>query len=203
VSDGDFQLASSREVHRGHAFRLAVETWRMPDGSERDRDVVHHTGAVGVVALDERERVLLIRQFRPAVRRHLLELPAGLLDEVGEPASVAAARELAEEADLVAGRWHVLLDAYTSPGMSDEAVRIYLARDVTAAPSPYSRVDEEADLQPRWLPLADAVDLVTRGELTNSLAVLGVLATARARDTDWSGLRPVDAAWDARPGHRG
>lgn len=202
-----YAVLASRTVHTGHVFTVAVEQVRMPSGEVRERDVVHHPGAVGVVAVDgERgqERVLLIRQYRPAVRRHLLELPAGLLDVEDEPASRAAARELAEEAQVAAGRWDVLADAYSTAGMSDEAVRLFLARDIRAATdSGFALVDEEADLAPRWLPLDDAVRLVQSGDVTNALCIMGLLAAARCRDTGWSGLRPVASPWDARPAHAG
>src|SRR4051794_19341062 len=98
----------------------------MPDGSQAFREIVDHPGAVGVLALDSQERVVLVNQYRHAVGRRLDELPAGLLDIAGEPALVAAQRELAEEAGLAAGQWDVLLDLHTSPGFSAEAIRIFL-----------------------------------------------------------------------------
>jgi len=202
-----YPVVSSRTVHEGPIFSVAVDQVRMPSGEVRQRDVVHHPGAVGIVAIDGpdgQERVLLIRQYRHPVRAPLLELPAGLLDLDGEPASVAAARELAEEAGVAAARWDVLIDAFSSSGMSDEAVRIFLARDVRPAPDTgFEPADEEADLAPRWLHLTHAIDQVVAGEITNALCVMGLLAAARSRDSGWSGLRPVDAPWPGRPDHAG
>lgn len=202
-----FAVVGSRTVHRGRVFTVAVDQVRMPGGEVKDRDVVHHPGAVGVVALrgePTREEVLLLRQYRSAVGRHLLELPAGILDVEAEPASRAAARELAEEAGLRAGDWAVLVDAFSTPGMSDEAVRVFLAREVSEDPDiGFTRVDEEADLQTRWLPLDEAVAMVARGEVTNALCVMGLLAADRSRRDGWSGLRPLSASWPGRPAHEG
>jgi ADP-ribose pyrophosphatase len=168
----------------------------MPDGSTATRDVVVHPGAVGVIALDGMNRVLMVQQYRHTVRQLLWEPPAGLLDEPGEDPLVAAQRELFEEAHHRAERWDVLVDAFTSPGMTDEAIRIYLARDVRPADEPrYEAVEEERDMPVRWVPLDEAVDGVLAGRLHNPMAVMGVLATARARDAGFAGLRPADAAW--------
>ena len=168
----------------------------MPDGGQALRDVVVHPGAVGVIAIDDDLRVLLLQQYRHPVGRLLWEPPAGLRDSPGEPPLETARRELYEEAHLEAGRWDVLIDIFTSPGMCSEAVRVYLARDVrTAAGARYEGRDEEADMPLRWVPLDDAVRAVTEGALHNPLAVAGVLAVSVAARTDFAGLRPGDAPW--------
>jgi ADP-ribose pyrophosphatase len=192
-----YPVLDSETVHRtGRVIDLRTDTVAMPDGGSATRDVVVHPGAVGVIALDGGGQVLLIRQYRHAVGRMLWEPPAGLLDVVGEDPLKAAQRELYEEAHLVAGRWDVLVDAFTSPGMTDEAVRIYLARDVAPAPGPrYAGVDEEADLPTEWVPLDEAVQLALSGRLHNPLAVMGVLAaSANAREA-FAWLRPADSPW--------
>ena len=194
----DYEVRDSRRVHDGHVISLRVDTVAMPGGGEREREVVEHPGAVGIVALDDEGRVLLLRQYRHPVGQHLWELPAGLLDEDGEPARAAAARELHEEAGLQARTWHTLVDTYTSPGMSDEATRVYLARDVSATADDHERVDEEADMTVEWVPLADAVRRVLNGDIQNALCVIGLLAAAQAERDDYSALRPVDAPWPAR-----
>jgi ADP-ribose pyrophosphatase len=171
----------------------------MPDGSTAVRDVVVHPGAVGIVALDADERVLLVQQYRHPARHRLWEPPAGLLDVDGEDPLAAARRELFEEAHLVAARWDVLLDAFTTPGMTDEAVRVFLARDVSAAPgAKYAGRHEEADMPVRWVPLDDAVAGIFAGRLHNPMAVMGVLAAAKAQETGFAGLRAADAPWPAR-----
>jgi ADP-ribose pyrophosphatase len=199
-----YELVSSRRVYDGHVVSIDIDEVRMPDGQVRERDVVRHPGAVGVVALDAEDRVLLLRQYRHPVGQYLLELPAGLLDVAGEPASLAAARELAEEAGLQARDWQVLIDAWATPGGSNEAFRVFLARDLSPAPDDgFERVDEEADLQPHWVPLTEAVDRCLAGEITNSLCLLGVLGLWRARERGYASLRPADAPWPARPAHQG
>jgi 8-oxo-dGTP pyrophosphatase MutT (NUDIX family) len=192
-----YPVRSSRtDFVSGHVIDVRTDEVEMPDGATATRDVVVHPGAVGIIALDEAERVLLLQQYRHAVRRRLWEPPAGLLDEAGEPPLEAARRELYEEAHLQARRWDVLVDAYTSPGMTDEAVRIYLARDISEASEPaFAGEHEEADMPLRWVPLDDAVTAVAAGRVHNPLAVMGLLAAARARREGYRDLRPADAPW--------
>lgn len=193
-------VRSSIEVFRsGRVIDVRSDVVEMPDGSTAVRDVVVHPGAVGIVALDADERVLLVQQYRHPARHRLWEPPAGLLDIEGEDPLAAARRELFEEAHLVAARWDVLLDAFTTPGMTDEAVRVFLARDVSAAPgAKYAGQHEEADMPVRWVPLDEAVAGIFAGRLHNPMAVMGVLAAARARETGYAGLRAADAPWPAR-----
>ncbi|MBP2702241.1 NUDIX hydrolase [Microbispora sp. RL4-1S] len=168
----------------------------MPDGETADRDYVIHPGSVAVLALSEDDKVLLLRQYRHPVRRLLWELPAGLRDVPEEPLVDCAARELAEEAAYRARTWHTLLDVYTSPGMSDERIRIFLARDVEPIPDEengYVRHHEEADMPVVWIPLADAVDRVLSGMIHNSPAVAGILAAYAASADGFKGLRPAGA----------
>ncbi|MFT4214475.1 MAG: NUDIX hydrolase [Microbacterium sp.] len=162
------------------------------------REYMDHTGAVAVLALDDDGRVLLIKQYRHPVRMREWEIPAGLLDVAGEDALSAAQRELAEEADLTAARWDVLAEFFTSPGGSDEAIRIYLARGLTAADEVFARDAEEADIEVRWAALDDVVDAVLARQLQNPSLALGALAAHAARARDWSTLAPGDAPWPRR-----
>ena len=171
------------------------------DGAEFVRDVVIHPGAVGVVALDRDERVLLVSQYRHPVGHRLLEVPAGLLDVPGEPYHLAAARELYEEGHVHADAWRVLVDIFTSPGMTTESTRVFLARGLTAVADVdrHIGVHEEADMPVSWAPLADVVDAVLAGRLHNPILGSGVLAAWSARSRGgYDGLRPVDAPWAAR-----
>lgn len=199
----DFSVASSRTVYTGHVMALRVDGVRMPGGEVKEREVIAQPGAVGVVALDDDGQVVLIRQYRHPVRDWLVELPAGLLDVPGERAAVTAARELAEETGLTAGRWDVLVDLRNSPGLSDEAVRVFLARDLAPVPDADRHVgtDEETDLGVHRVLLDDAVAGVFTGDVQNSLAVAGLLAAAYGRDREWAPLRSADSEWPARPGH--
>lgn len=196
----DHVVTESERVYDGRVISVRRDVVSMPGATSSQRDVVEHPGAVGVVALDGEGRVLLVSQYRHPVRRRLDELPAGLLDVSGEPGIDAARRELAEEAGLGADTWHVLVDALTSPGMTDEAIRLYLARDVHEVPRDVQE-HEEAELTTAWVPLDEAVRRVLAGELENAMACLGVLAADRAVRGGFSSLRPADAAWPSRPGH--
>ena len=191
-------------VFEGHVWDVTRETFAL-DGNELTREVVRHPGAVAVVALRGEpgaEQVLLIEQYRHPVGAFEWELPAGLLDVEGEPAQRAAARELAEEADLVADRWHVLLDVFTSSGALSENVRIFLARDVRMAEQAFDREDEEADMPTGWLGLDEALAAIQDGRVHNALATNGVMATVLARQADWATLRPADSPWPQHPAFR-
>jgi ADP-ribose pyrophosphatase len=174
---------------------------RMPDGTVARRDYLTHPGSVGVLALDEQDRVLVLRQYRHPVRRKLWELPAGLLDVAGENPLHAAQRELYEEAHLKAEDWRVLADLYTTPGGSDEAVRIFLARELSDVEGErYAVMDEEADMELARVPAAELARGVLAGQLQNSLLAIGVLALQATRAGDGpAALRPAEAPWPARP----
>ncbi|MCB7138155.1 NUDIX domain-containing protein [Cellulosimicrobium marinum] len=195
-------VLESHVVHAGRVFDLRSDVVDLGDGGRVTREYLDHPGAVAVVALDEQERVLLLRQYRHPVRRELWEPPAGLLDVVGEDARAAAARELAEEADLRADRWDVLVDYCTTPGGSNEALRVFLARGLSPVPEEerHTREAEELEIEPRWVPLDEAVAAVLRGDVHNPSAVVGLLAAAASRAGGWASLRPADAPWPERKG---
>lgn len=201
MSQPPYQVVGSLERFRGRVVALRTDEVRMSDGSVAARDVIEHPGAVAVAALDDQDRIVLVRQYRHPVGAFLEELPAGLLDVDGEPALDAAKRELAEEAGLAAGVWHTMVDVFTSPGGSDEAVRVYLARALQPAKADgFVLDDEELQLTVSCVPLAEAVDRVLSGDITNSLAVAGILAAARVVGDGEASLRAPDAPWPARPG---
>ncbi|HEX5562522.1 MAG TPA: NUDIX hydrolase [Nocardioidaceae bacterium] len=190
-------VLDSRTIHSGAVFDLVSDRIDLGRAGVVEREYVSHPGAVGVLALDDHDRVLMVRQYRHAVRHELWEIPAGLLDVAGEPPAEAAARELAEEADLRASRWDVLIDWFNSPGGNDEAVRVYLARDLEAVPHDerHEREHEELDMPTAWVALDDALEAVLAGQVHNPTAVVGVLAACAARARGWKDLRPADAPW--------
>jgi len=170
-----FEVQASRTVYAGRIMALRVDEVRMPGGGLATREVIEHPGAVAVAAIDEEQRVVLVHQYRHPPRRRLWELPAGLLDVSGEDPASTARRELAEETGLAAQDWAVLVDLVTSPGLTDESVRVYLARRLTAVDRLHDTGDEEADLVVQRFALADAVQLILAGEIVNAIAVGGIL----------------------------
>jgi 8-oxo-dGTP pyrophosphatase MutT (NUDIX family) len=185
----------------GHVWDIRQDAFEY-NGAEIVREYVDHPGAVAVLALDDQDRVLLIQQYRHPVRMREWELPAGLLDIDGEAALLGAQRELAEETDVVAAEWNVLTEFYTSPGGSNEVIRIYLARDLSPATEAFDRTDEEADMVTRWVSLDDAVDAALAHRVQNPSLVVGVLAAAASRARGWSTLAPADLAWPRHPANR-
>lgn len=194
-----YQVESSEEVYSGAIFSLRADQVRMPDGHIARRDLVEHPGAVAVVALDDDDNVVLIEQYRHSAAAYLWELPAGILDHPGEVAIAAVQRELSEEVGLAAGQWWTLLDVRTAVGFSDEAVRIFLARDLRAAVDDgFVREGEEADMRVRHVPLAECVSAALDGRIENCLAAAGVLATKAALAAGLDSLRPADAPWPSQ-----
>jgi len=185
---------------KGRIFDFCVENVDLGEGNVVVREYIDHPGAVAILALDEDDRVAMINQYRHPVHAILWEIPAGLLDVAGEDAADAAVRELAEEVDLRASEWHVLVDLLTSPGATNEALRIFLARGLTTVPDAekHHRFDEEADMTLTWVPLDEAVAGALDGSLHNPAAVAGVLAAAAARAGGWQSLRDADSPWPWR-----
>lgn len=172
------EVLQSDRVYQGYVWDVRSDRVAYGDG-EIVREYVAHTGAVAVVALDDQDRVLLIQQYRHPIRYRDWELPAGLLDIDGEEPLVAAQRELAEEADLVAREWRPLVSSWTTPGGNDEMIHIFLATGVSPAASAHDREDEEADIRVEWVPLTDAAEAVLSGRMHNGILSIGVLATER------------------------
>jgi 8-oxo-dGDP phosphatase len=199
----DLPVAERETVFEGRIWNVRRDTLGYGDeGASIVREYVDHPGAVAVLVLDDDDRVLLIKQYRHPVRARDWEIPAGLLDVAHESPLDAAKRELAEEADLVASDWAVLADYFTTPGGSSEAIRIYLARDLADAPEVHARVDEEADMEVRWVPLDACVDAVLERRVGNPSLTIGVLAAQVARSRGWSGLAAADAPWRAHSSQR-
>jgi 8-oxo-dGTP pyrophosphatase MutT (NUDIX family) len=193
VGEHVFETISSETLHTGKIFALRRDDVRMPGGKIVTREIVEHYGAVAIVAMDDEGRIPMVHQYRHPFGRRLWELPAGLLDINGEAPHLTAARELREEAGLEAQTWQVLVDLDSTPGFSDESVRVYLATGLTQVDRPEAH-DEEADMTLQWYPIEDAVGRVFSGEIVNALAVAGILAAYAVRN----GLaqpRPVDTPW--------
>jgi ADP-ribose pyrophosphatase len=189
-------VTATAELARGQLLRVRRDTVRMPDGTEADRELIEHPGAVAILALDENDRVLLIRQYRHPVGALLWEIPAGLRDVTGEPVHLTAERELLEETGYRAADWRVLADFFSSPGCSTERLRVFLARDLTEVPAgerSYVREHEEAYLTVAWVPLEEAVRRFLAGDLHNGVAGVGILSAYAARQDGFATLRQVGA----------
>lgn len=197
----EWEIRATATPFTGNKTSVRTDDVVMPDGTVARRDYQVHPGSVAVLALDDADRVVVLRQYRHPVRQKLWEIPAGLLDVVGENPLHAAQRELYEEAHVKAEDWRVLTDVYTTPGGCDEAVRIFLARGLSEAEGDRFAVeDEEADMELARVPVAELVRGVLAGELHNNCLVVGVLSLAAARAGDGlDALRPAQAPWPARP----
>jgi 8-oxo-dGTP pyrophosphatase MutT (NUDIX family) len=191
---GEYEVLATETLHEGRIITLVRDTVAMPGGEQSDREVVRHIGAVCVAAVDDEDRIVMVRQYRHPVGGYLWELPAGLRDADGEQPLATAQRELAEEAGLAAERWALLVNNLSTPGFCDEQVLIYLAEGLSEVDRPegFTVEHEELDMTVQRVPLTDAVARVLSGGIRNASAVIGVLAVAQARATS-AALRPADA----------
>ena len=179
-------IRSTREIYRGRIVTLKVKTVVLPSGRETTRDIVEHPGAVVIVAPDSAGRIAMVRQYRSAVDRFLLEVPAGTR-EIGEDAASCARRELQEEMGVDAAHWHPLIEFYSAPGFCTELLSVFVA----TAHSPSATQPEEDELIERlWLPLTSIPDLIASGEIVDAKSIASLLTY---REIDRSGASPWHA----------
>ena len=176
----------SEDLYRSRLpFALRADVVRRPGADDEapfTRVVLEHPGAVVILAVDDEERVLCLRQYRHPARMRMFELPAGLLDVAGEEPQVAAARELVEEAGLEATDWTPLVTAYSSPGISSEQIHYLLARGLSRADrGDFVAAHEEADMETVWVPFAELLAACLDGRVQDAPVLIAVL-TARQRD---------------------
>jgi 8-oxo-dGTP pyrophosphatase MutT (NUDIX family) len=178
-----FRRISENVRYQGTLISVATATFEAPDGSTFERDVVHHPGALSVVPVIEKpdaaDEVVLVRQYRAAVDRDLLEVVAGKRDVAGEPPEETARRELAEEVGLVAGRLDLLAEFYNSPGFCDEHSFVFLARDVEETASDLQGIEEQYMTVER-IPLADVVGLIRGGEIVDAKTIIALTLAREA-----------------------
>ena len=174
---GGFHKVSEREIHAGRVVRLTESVFSTPGGGRITRDVVHHRGAVAVVAVDGDE-VVLLRQYRTPVEGELLEIPAGTRDVGGEDPAGTARRELAEEAGLACESLEELGAFYNSPGFCDELSHLYLATGLSPVPREPDGAEEEWMTVER-VSLGDAEAMIDRGEIRDAKTIIGLLFALR------------------------
>ena len=176
------RLADSKEIARGGFLTFSEEIFENPAGQRFVRWVVDHPGAVAAVPLEDGPRgpqALLVRQWRPAVRDFLLEIPAGKLDVPGEPPDDAMVRELAEEIQHVPGRLVKLSTFWNSPGFCNELTHVYVALDLSPCARPEAAKEEEEDMTIERVPLSDVGGLIATGEIADAKTIIGLTLTER------------------------
>jgi ADP-ribose pyrophosphatase len=179
-------VVESRVLHRGRYLTFRVDTIERADGSRGTREIAGHPGAVAILAIDDEDRVLLVRQYRVAVGEALLEVPAGTLDVADdgsiEDPDTAAPRELEEETGMRAGAWRLVARFYTAPGFASELMHLYLATDLRAADGERLGPDEDEHLLLERVPVAQAIAAAERGEFRDGKTILALLWLARLGD---------------------
>lgn len=186
-----FRHLGDREVHRGHIWNVVLAEFEAPDGGRFTRDLVRSPGAVAVVPLifdaEGLPSVILVNQYRPAFRRVIIEIPAGMRDVPDEPPVETGRRELAEEAGLAPAEMTHLVDVCPSPGMTDSVCIVYLATGCTTVEHD-RHGPEESEMELLHVPLDDALAMIDRGEICDAKTIAGLFATDRRLRADSSAI---------------
>jgi ADP-ribose pyrophosphatase len=169
------KVTGTKRVYDGRVINLRVDDVTLPNGKPGKREIVEHRGAIAVVPMLDKETVVMVRQYRAAAGAALLEIPAGTRDP-NEDVTLCAHRELAEEINYKAGRMIKLFQAYVAPGYSMEVIHTFLAVDLTPVDG---HTDEDEFIEIVTLPLAEAIQKITDGEIVDSKSISGLLYAAR------------------------
>jgi len=161
---------TTRSIYQGRIIQLGIESLTLPNGEMLDLEIVRHPGGAAVVAVDERQHVCLLRQYRHASGGWLWELPAGKL-EAGENPQATAKRELLEEAGIQADQWQILGDILVTPGFCDEVIHLFLARELTRL---VAQPERHEVIEVHWIPFEQAMARVFDGTLRDAKTMLGL-----------------------------
>jgi len=160
----------SREIFNGRIIRVRVDKVELPDGREGTREIVDHNGAVAIIAMDEKGQLKMVRQYRKAAEKIMLEIPAGTLEKGEEPLACAH-RELEEETGLRARRWEKILSYFSAPGFCNEELHLYLAQDLYPGESD---PDEDEFLELVDVPIKEAYDMIFQGQINDGKSIIGI-----------------------------
>jgi ADP-ribose pyrophosphatase len=180
LSETEPGMLARRPIHDGRIVKLSVDTVRFPDGSSGELEMIRHSGASAVVPFldDPRSadpRIVLIRQYRYAAGGHIFEVPAGRPEQTGEAWETVARRELQEETGFSARAFTYLTAILTTPGFTDERIRLFLA---TGLERGTRALDHDEFVEPIILPLSEALERIRSGEITDAKTICGVLYAA-------------------------
>ena len=177
-------INSCTKIHRGRVFELVSENITLENGVTTDMEFVHHPGAAAIVPLLDRNRVILIKQYRHSLREHIWEIPAGTRDP-DETMLTCAKRELIEETGYSAGKWVELTELTPVPGYSDERISLFLATNMKAA---QQNLDEDEMLNVHPVNFEEALSMIQRGEIRDGKTISGLyLAHSRLQNENWKG----------------
>jgi ADP-ribose pyrophosphatase len=179
-------VQSTQIAFRGRVWNVVAKTFEFQE-EVLTREYIEHPGAVAVLAINEKDEVLLIKQYRAPVNQYLYEMPAGLRDVEDESDLESAKRELSEEADYQANTWTHLHSFYTTPGSSSEVIEIFFAQDLSPTGQSFDRTSEEKGMVPIWVPFTEVLASVMQSKTKSPTLVVAVLALAARRSLESNG----------------
>ena len=162
---------SGKHIFKGRVIDLEVDQIRLPDGHDSIREVINHPGGVAIFAMDDQDRVALVRQYRYPMGEIVLELPAGKLEK-GEDPRDSGLRELREETGLIPGVFESMGVSYSSPGILAERIYLYFAKDLKQGPT---QPDDGEFVETVWIPYPELMDMARRGEIVDGKTLAGLL----------------------------
>ena len=165
------ELLQRETLSENRVFTHERRLVRLENGETAERELIRHPGGVGIVAVDESDRLLMVRQYRSGMGREALEIPAGKRDS-GETPETCGRRELEEECGLRAGRLELLATLYPTPAYCDEKIWIFTAGELTAG---HTHPDEDEFITAEWVPLAEAERMVLAGEIEDAKTQIAIL----------------------------
>ena len=165
---------TSKTLYQGKIIDLALESIKLPNGQHVELEVIHHPGGAAIAAIDNNQQLCLIRHYRHVARDWLWELPAGKID-AGETPQQTAQRELKEEAGIIAQQWHSLGAVYSSPGVFDEQIHLYLAKDLTQGETRHE-IDEAIEVH--WLPITEVLAMAQDNRIRDAKTLIGLYRAA-------------------------
>ena len=168
--DLEEKTVASREIFNGKIIRVRVDRVLLPDGRYSEREIVDHADAVAILPIDNEKNLWMVRQYRKALEKAILEIPAGLLEDDEEPIK-GAQRELLEETGIRAGSWQKILSYYTTAGFTNEKIHIYMARDLVIGEND---LDKDEFLQVEKIPLQKAYDAIFAGKIVDGKSIIGI-----------------------------
>ena len=172
------EITDSKTTYEGKLITIRVDKLSRDGGKQFVREIAEVSDSVAISAIDQQQRILLIRQYRHPMKRPVWEIPAGRIDNLEEDPKDTALRELREEADVLAEKIQLMTVFGNSVGWTTERTYVYIAHDLKGT-TEYERHNEEIDIEKIWIPIEEAQNMVADGSIDDSKTIIGILLAGK------------------------